>query len=218
MVLPEIVTVDAILFDLDGTLIDSTPGVISAWKTFAEEYKLGSHLPIVQKTHGRRLADTLKDETICNIQDTEILNSEILRFEDLVIQGSPVALEGAIEFLTQCKIPVPTSGFVTADDVSEGKPKPTPYLEGAKKLGVDVTKCLVIEDAPSGVQAGNSAGAKTLAVCTSHKREDFENCSEEIKRPTYIIDDLTTVRVNWENGKIRLAIDTRRGPDGSAIL
>lgn len=64
----------------------------------------------------------------------------------------------------------------------------------------------------------DSAGAKTLAVCTSHKREDFENYSEEIKRPTYIIDDLTTVRVNWENGKIRLTIDTRRGPDGSAIL
>jgi len=157
-----------------------------------------------------------------------------------VIQGSPVALEGAIEFLAQldshhdmrtrwtivtsasryyatqcipkCEIPVPASGFVTADDVSEGKPKPAPYLEGAKKLGIDVTKCLVIEDAPSGVQAGNSAGAKTLAVCTSHKREDFENCSEEIKRPTYIIDDLTRVRVNWENSKIRLTIDTRRGP------
>ncbi|KAG1757958.1 HAD-like domain-containing protein [Suillus lakei] len=247
MALPEeIVAVDAILFDLDGTLIDSTPGVISAWKTFAEEYKLGSHLPIVQKTHGRRLADTLKDETICNIQDKDLLDSEILRFEDLVIQGNPVALEGAIEFLAQldshhdmrtrwtivtsasryyaaqcipkCKIPVPTSGFVTADDVSEGKPKPTPYLEGAKKLGIDVTKCLVIEDAPSGMQAGNSAGAKTLAVCTSHKREDFENCSEEIKRPTYIVDDLTRVRVNWENGKIQLTIDTRRGPGESAIL
>jgi hypothetical protein len=48
--------------------------VISAWKIFAEEYRLGSHLPIVQKTHGRRLADTLKDEAICNIQDNELLD------------------------------------------------------------------------------------------------------------------------------------------------
>jgi len=74
MLTEEVLTVDAILFDLDGTLIDSTPGVISAWKIFAEEYGLGLHLPIVHKTHGRRLADTLRDETLCNIQDTELLS------------------------------------------------------------------------------------------------------------------------------------------------
>lgn len=166
-----------------------------------------------------------------------------------MIEGNLVALEGAVELLAQldshedmrtrwtivtsasryyatqcipkCKIPVPTSGFVTADDVTEGKPKPTPYLEGAKRLEMDATKCLVIEDAPSGIQSGNNAGAKTLAVCTSHKREDFENCSE-VKRPTYIVDNLSRVRVNWVQeggiGKIQLTIDTRRGPDESAVL
>jgi beta-phosphoglucomutase-like phosphatase (HAD superfamily) len=47
----------------------------------------------------------------------------------------------ATQCIPKCKIPVPTSGFVTADDVTEGKPKPTPYLEGAKILGIDATKC-----------------------------------------------------------------------------
>jgi len=47
----------------------------------------------------------------------------------------------ATQCIPKCKIPIPTVGFVTADDVTEGKPKPTPYLEGAKRLGIDATKC-----------------------------------------------------------------------------
>lgn len=87
---------------------------------------------------------------------------------------------------------MPQKGYVTADDVTEGKPKPGPYIAGAATLGISPEKCglstilnsppilhdsdihtpgLVIEDAPSGLKAGQAAGARTLAVCTSHSPE-----------------------------------------------
>ncbi|KAG8220131.1 HAD-like domain-containing protein [Butyriboletus roseoflavus] len=73
--------------------------------------------------------------------------------------------------LSKCSLPIPRKGYVTADDVTEGKPRPDPYIAGAVTLGISPEKCLVIEDAPSGLKAGRAAGARTLAVCTSHRPE-----------------------------------------------
>ena len=53
------------------TLIDSTPGVLQAWKTFSEDYSLGDSVAIAHKTHGRRLYETLKE--YCNIKDEDTL-------------------------------------------------------------------------------------------------------------------------------------------------
>ncbi|KAH0838627.1 hypothetical protein J3R83DRAFT_6950 [Lanmaoa asiatica] len=104
--------------------------------------------------------------------------------------------------LSKCSLPIPRKGYVTAGDVTEGKPKPGPYIAGAVTLGISPEKCLVIEDAPSGLKAGHAAGARTLAVCTSHQPEtlvkeadgnldhivlDLERCASlniETKPPT----------------------------------
>ncbi|KIP08523.1 hypothetical protein PHLGIDRAFT_117148, partial [Phlebiopsis gigantea 11061_1 CR5-6] len=90
------VAVDAILFDLDGTLIDSTPGALSAWHVFAADYGLDA-LATHNKAHGRRLYDTLRE--YCRIQDEDTLQAESVRFEELVIQGGPVVLPGALALL-----------------------------------------------------------------------------------------------------------------------
>jgi len=225
----QVIIVDAILFDMDGTLIDSTPGVLSAWKTFAHDYSLGDYLHVAEETHGRRLYDTLKE--YCKIDEETKLKDEIDRFENEVIAGGPTALPGAIALintlnsleiagcwtivtsasngyapraLERAGVPLPSVGIVTANDVPKGKPHPEPYLAGAAKCEVDATRCLVVEDAVSGLRSGRAAGARTLAVCTSSPRKLLE---ESDALPTYIVSDLTKVSVRQVEGKIEVTIE-----------
>lgn len=90
--------------------------------------------------------------------------------------------------LAKCGVPLPPAGLITSNDVSRGKPHPDPYLAGAAKLGVPPERCLVVEDAPSGLKSGHAAGAKTLAVCTSHTKQQILDSGSN---PDYIVDDLT---------------------------
>ncbi|KAG6918670.1 hypothetical protein DXG01_012487 [Tephrocybe rancida] len=197
---------------MDGTLIDSTPGVLNAWATFAEDYSLGDSTKIAHETHGRRLYDTLKE--FCQIDEETKLIAEIDRFENEVIEGGPTALPGAAVLIKQLNhlskhswnivtsasnkyapraleragIPLPSVGLITSNDVTAGKPHPAPYLAGAAKCGIDPTKCLVVEDAISGLTSGRAAGARTLAVCTSTPRDVLLTSDAH---PDYIVDDLT---------------------------
>ena len=75
--------------------------------------------------------------------------------------------------------------IVTVDDVKRGKPHPDPFLEAARRLGVDPARCLVVEDAPKGLQAGTSAGCFTLAVVTTTPREELVADA--------VVDDLASV-------------------------
>jgi len=224
------ITVDAILFDMDGTLIDSTPGVLVAWDSFGREYGFDG-AAAAHDGHGRRLAESLVER--CNLETPERVAAAILRFEEAVIEGGPIALPGAQALLSQIiagsspsaygwtivtsatnvytpkalartNIPVPAAGYVTADDVERGKPEPDPYLEGAARVGVDPKNCLVVEDAPSGLLAGHRAGARTLAVCTSHTRDKIVASGVN---PDFIVDDLTKVSVTWVDDKLVVEID-----------
>ncbi|KAF7306475.1 hypothetical protein MIND_00438800 [Mycena indigotica] len=222
------ILVDAVLFDMDGTLIDSTPGLHKAWATFSADYNLGDPLVVVHDTHGRRLADTLRE--YCRISDESKLESEIDRFEEEVINGGPIALPGVAALLSQlahdtasgwtivtsatrnyapralerCDIPLPAVGIVTSNDVSQGKPHPAPYLTGAAKCGVDAANCLVVEDAISGIRSGKAAGAAVLAVCTSTTRETIIQSDSQ---PDFIVTDLTKVTAKWINGQIEVTVN-----------
>jgi sugar-phosphatase len=107
-----------------------------------------------------------------------------------------VVLPGAAEALatlrsaksaiaTSCTVPlararigaaqlVPPSVLVTVDDVRHGKPAPDPFLEAARRLGVEPTRCLVVEDAPKGLEAAHAAGCFTLAVVTTTPVEELD--------------------------------------------
>ena len=67
---------------------------------------------------------------------------------------------------------------ITADDprLARGKPAPDPYLLAAACLGFPVHACVVFEDSPSGIRSGAASGATVIALCTSHKRAQIENC------------------------------------------
>ncbi|KAJ7748500.1 HAD-like domain-containing protein [Mycena maculata] len=223
------IVVDAVLLDMDGTLLDSTPGLEKAWATFCSDYNLGDPAVVVHETHGRRLYDTLKE--YCSINDEAKLQAEMDRFEEEVINGGPVVLPGVLDLLAQlssnetrlgwtivtsatenyapralerCAIPLPRAGIVTSSDVSHGKPHPAPYLAGAGKCGADPKKCLVVEDAISGMRSGRAAGALVLAVCTSTSRETIVKSDAT---PDYIVTDLSKVSARWTNGKVEITIE-----------
>ncbi|TCD69837.1 hypothetical protein EIP91_005914 [Steccherinum ochraceum] len=209
---------DAILFDMDGTLVDSTAGVVGAWHLFAESYPGFKVEDILSSAHGVRTEENLR--TFCGITDEEKLKSEAVRFEQAIVESGgdgivrlpgveaiikelgPAAQDSnpcwaictsatrayAQQALSKCQIPVPKV-FVTADDVTEGKPKPRPYILGAEGCGVkDHARCLVVEDAPNGVISGKAAGCKTLGLVTSHTREQIEAVG-----PDWIVPNLASV-------------------------
>lgn len=108
----------------------------------------------------------------------------------------------ASQALAVAGVPVPDV-FVAAEDVKQGKPFPDPYLLGAEKCGVDPKNCeplrgypdssmltsragVVFEDAPSGIRSGNAAGCKTIALLTTHSREQVDAA-----QPDYVIQNMT---------------------------
>ncbi|KAI0637977.1 phosphatase [Trametes polyzona] len=220
---------DAILFDMDGTLVDSTDGVVGAWELFAEKYPGLDVGQVLSSSHGVRTVENLKLH--CGITDPDELEREASRFEDAIVSESKkngrhgiVALPGVQDVMKSIgpfhKLPKPrwaictsaTKGYATAalqaagipvpevfvvsEDVEKGKPEPDPYLLGAKRCGVDPARCLVVEDAPAGVRSGRAAGCKTLALITSHSREQIDEA-----KPDYVVPNLSRVTMKpIENG------------------
>jgi len=107
----------------------------------------------------------------------------------------------ATSALTLAGVPIPDV-FVTAEDVTRGKPLPDPYLLGAKQCDVKAERCLVIEDAPSGIRSGLAAGCKTLAVLTSHSRDQIDPC-----KPDFLVKDLASVSVKRTESGVEVTME-----------
>jgi mannitol-1-/sugar-/sorbitol-6-phosphatase len=174
----------AVLFDMDGTLVDSTPVVVRSWVTWALERGIaperleGHHgVPAAQIVRGL-VPERDVEAAIARINALELADVEgitLLPGAERAVLGLPEARRAIVTSCTAALaaarirasgLPAP-SVVVTADDVRAGKPDPAPYLLGAQRLGVDPATCLVVEDAPSGLQAARAAGAATLAVTTT---------------------------------------------------
>ncbi|MFP3712284.1 HAD-IA family hydrolase [Puerhibacterium sp. TATVAM-FAB25] len=178
--------VEAVLFDIDGTLVDSTPAVERIWETWADRHGLDLDA-ILRVCHGRRSEDTVALFLPADERAAAVAELEQLELEDLdAVEALPATREllprlparrwaavtsGSRRImrarLVAAGLPVPEV-LVAAGDVTAGKPAPDGYLKAAAALGVDVGRCLVVEDAPAGLAAGRAAGARTLAVATSH--------------------------------------------------
>jgi sugar-phosphatase len=183
--------IQAILFDIDGTLVDSTGAVIRTWKIWAAKRGIDA-AEILRVCHGRRSEDTvalflpideqasataeLEGLELADLDDVIALPATQTLLRDLpadrwaaVTSGSQALMRAR---LAAAGLPAPRV-LVAAEDVSVGKPDPEGYLKAAATLGYDIDQCLVIEDAPAGIQAGRAAGAHTLAVATSHSASDL---------------------------------------------
>jgi HAD superfamily hydrolase (TIGR01509 family) len=177
----ELSHVQAVLLDMDGTLVDSDAAVERSWRTFATEYRVDlSRGPLF--VHGlpavgnvRRLRpDLSEDEAVAAARRQ--LELEYVDVADVTATPGAHELLGELDRLglpwavvTSADVPlarirlaaagIMPALLVTIDDVRHGKPDPEGYLLAARKLGADPRRCLVVEDAEAGVRAGRAAGA-----------------------------------------------------------
>jgi len=180
----------AVLFDLDGTLVDSTAAVVRSWVTWALERGID---PLrLRGYHGVPSAQIVRE--LVDPADVEHASSRIDELElqdvrDIVaLPGAEAALAalpaGRAAIVTSCTASLAQARLgatgvaapgvlVTADQVSRGKPDPEPFLTAAERLGVPPGRCLVVEDAPSGLTAARAAGMATLAVTTTTPADDL---------------------------------------------
>jgi len=181
----------AVLFDLDGVLIDSTPAVTRVWQQWAIEHGFDPE-EVVARVHGGPSLTTVR-EYLPNA-DHAAENREIERRKMQDTAGI-VTLAGARELLTRlpterwtiatsctrslaevrlrsARLPVP-GRMVTSTDVTMGKPHPEPFLKAAEALGFPASECIVVEDVPAGVRAGKAAGARVIALRTTVGEEEL---------------------------------------------
>ena len=176
---------EAILFDLDGVLVDSDRVVVRTWTEWSRARNLDPER-VLEGAHGVRAVEVVKRfapdadaaaearelerievanlDGVREIQGArELLLSLDPRTWTVVTSGTTPLATGRLEHLG---LPVPEH-LVTANDVENGKPHPEPYLRGAELLGAAPERCVVIEDAPSGVEAARAAGMRVIAVPTT---------------------------------------------------
>lgn len=175
----------AVLFDLDGTLVDSTEVVERVWTSWAAERgippeRLAGHhgVPTAQILAALLPAEEVAAE-LTRIEAIEVAAADGIR----LLPGAAEALAAIgpdrAAIVTSCTAPLaaariaatglaPPGLVVTASDVPVGKPDPAPYRLAAERLGLRPSDCLAVEDAPAGITSARAAGCRTLAVATTH--------------------------------------------------
>jgi mannitol-1-/sugar-/sorbitol-6-phosphatase len=216
----------AILFDLDGVLMDSRVAVERAWERWATGHGIDP-IAVLAQAHGRRTIDTIR--AIAPLLDIEA-EARLLQVAESVDFDGVTTLPGAAELLEALPagswtvvtsgtralatgrlahggLPIPEQ-LITADDVERGKPDPQPYLAGAAALGIDSADCLVIEDAPAGIEAGKAARMTVLAVATT-----FE--ARALAAADYVVGSLSDVvlgsATELSDGRFTLELVLARG-------
>jgi mannitol-1-/sugar-/sorbitol-6-phosphatase len=209
----------AVLFDLDGVLVDSTPAVARVWTIWANKH---GFVPdeVVRQAHGRPSITTIRE--LLPHADHVAENREVERGEIEDTQGV-IPLPGALEILqalpqnrwtiaTSCTrrlaevriraagLPLPQT-MITSNDVQRGKPDPEPYIKAAQILGFAPADCIVVEDAPAGIRAGKASGARVLALRTTAPDSDLTQSGA-----TWIVNDLASIALDSASDKDQLGL------------
>lgn len=176
----------AVLFDMDGTLVDSDAVVDRSWTQWGTEYGVpaGDVLAIAHGNPAEATIGQLRPDLSAEERAVAVARVLELECDDLTdVVPTPGALE-LISMLARLGLPwavytsasnrlakarldavgISPSILVTLDDVSRGKPDPEGYLRAAELLGVPVEQCLVVEDTPVGLAAGRASGATTAGL------------------------------------------------------
>ena len=205
----------AVLFDLDGVLVDSTPAVARVWGKWALAHGLQPET-IIARAHGRRSIETIRDVAPDMDAEQENLRVEQMEIED---KDGVTALPGAVQLLgslPQDRFAIVTSAtralamarvayaglplpkhVVSADDVVDGKPSPEPYLKGAELLGFAPHDCVVLEDAPAGIVSAQKAGMRVIALPNTYPAQDLAGA-------TAIVKSLEEIEVHMSGESLRL--------------
>lgn len=208
-------SIRAILFDLDGVIVDSNPAIESFWKSVTDREGVElTDTAIRTWIHGRKVGDTLaglfghlSEERHQEIReaayqfDLSITPKAVAGVTEFIRQlrdhSLPVGLVTSshhsrmLNMITQLDIHDRFTHFVTAQDVSKGKPDPEPYLAMSSKMGLDPGDCLVFEDAISGIQSAQNAGMHSIGIGKDWARQDL--CLHGAKD---VISDFSEIRIH----------------------
>jgi mannitol-1-/sugar-/sorbitol-6-phosphatase len=196
----------ALLFYLDGVLIDSTPAVARVWRQWAMEHGFEPD-EVIGRAHGRPSIATIRDYlpgSNYELENREVERREIADLKGVVVlPGAPRLLDSIPPdrwaIVTSCTrplaearlraaaLPIPPL-MVTSNDIRSGKPHPEPYLKGAALLGFPAANCIVLEDVPAGIVAGKSAGARVIALETTMAEAELRAAGAD-----WVVKDCSTV-------------------------
>jgi sugar-phosphatase len=213
------ISAQALLFDMDGVLINSIPAVERVWSRWAEHRGFDVQ-EVLHRAHGRPSIETLRYLVPGADHEAENRLVEQAEIEDV---ADIVPLPGVRELLavlprdrwaivTSCTRPLaevriraaglPTPGlFITANDIARGKPDPEPYQKGAAGLGFAPEECIVVEDALAGISSGKRAGARVIAFTTTASIIDLVAA-----KPDWILQDCSAIRLQAMDPELKLAL------------
>ncbi len=177
-----ILSAQGFLFDMDGTLVDSTLCIEKIWRNWAERHQI-DFSAILKVMHGRRGEETIA--LVAPHLDAQAETAQLIAEELLSLDGS-VAIAGAKDFLESLDLdqwavvtsaprelalaklafvglPTPKH-LIGAEDVTLGKPNPAPYLQGAALLQLNARDCIAFEDAAAGIRSAHAAGSVVIAI------------------------------------------------------
>ncbi len=207
----------ALLFDLDGVLTDSTACAENVWLWWAKERGIDAEL-VLKTIHGRRSVESvamMAPQLDAQVEADIVTDREVLERDG--IHPMPGARELLLSLpqhrwtvVTSCPerlarvrleaagLPIPQL-LVTSERVRFGKPKPDPYLAGAKMLGADPEYCVVVEDAPIGIQSAKAAGMRVIGLRTTYAEQQVLEAGADL-----IVDNCSDLRVTTSGKSLQV--------------
>jgi mannitol-1-/sugar-/sorbitol-6-phosphatase len=214
------VSTQALLFDMDGVLINSIPAVERVWSRWAAERGFNVQ-EVLRHAHGRPSIATLRDllpDADHEAENRIVEQAEIDDVADIVPLPGVKELLAALPhdrwaIVTSCTRPLaevriraaglPTPElFITANEIMHGKPNAEPYLKGAAGLGFSPQECIVVEDALAGIASGKNAGARVIAFTTTASITDLVAA-----KPDWLLKDCSAIQLDSGEPPLELALE-----------
>lgn len=185
-----------VIFDVDGVLVDSYVPHLESWRRLAAEIGADITASRFAATFGRTSRDIIA--ILFDVTDSDAVRKLDARKESLyrdIIRAAVPAMPGAVSLVKSLhaagfRLAVGSSGppenvarvceamgldaylsaSITGADVTRGKPDPQVFLLAAERLGLPAARCVVIEDAPAGIEAAHAAGMPCIALSSTHEQ------------------------------------------------
>jgi HAD superfamily hydrolase (TIGR01509 family) len=193
--------VSALIFDMDGTMVDSMPAHARSWEVFTRRHGIAMPVDeILRRTTGRNGVECIRELFGADVDDERAWTliaekeavyrdlfgpefREVAGFRDFAEQVHERGLQLAVAtagdkhniafVLRHLRLHRQPAAIVGGDEGLPGKPEPALFLEAARRIGAEPRHCIVFEDAPFGIEAARRAGMRAVAICTTHSAADL---------------------------------------------